>query len=204
MYLSKVFMSWEHCRNPYQWHRALWRLFPQQPHESRSSPLENRQGFLFCLDKMQTGEGAVVLVQSPFQPINAEEGVKLLTPSKLFTPQLTIDELLYFRLTANPVKTIRDSEYPEKKKRVPLIDEQQQIEWLKRQFSSSADILQVAITPNKPLFFQKKGGQSGKIATVTFEGVLRVVNMEQFTSIHRNGLGHAKAFGCGLLLIKRV
>lgn len=203
MFLSKVLIEKAVSRNPYDWHRALWRLFPDHERESRDSSDQDRQGFLFCVDRLQAEQGAIVLLQSNHKPLQEADGVALLAPSKEFIPQLATGTLLHFQLTANPVKTIRDAHNPELKKRVPLIDEKQQTEWLKRQLAIGASLSQVVITPNPPLFFSKKGAQSGKILTATFEGILQVNDVLGFQRIHRNGIGHAKAFGCGLLLVKR-
>ncbi|MHB1353416.1 MAG: type I-E CRISPR-associated protein Cas6/Cse3/CasE [Thiobacillus sp.] len=40
--------------------------------------------------------------------------------------------------------------------------------------------------------------------TCTFEGILRVEMPEQLASLLENGVGPAKAFGCGLLLVRRL
>lgn len=203
MYLSKVLIDWGYSRNPYEWHRALWKLFPDTPPEPRQSAEQNRQGFLFCIDRMQAGHGAVVLLQSNKPPLELNEGVRLLSATKSFEPVLSDGDVLRFRLTANPVKTIRDVE-DGTKKRVPLIEPEHQVDWLKRQLALAADLLDVVPSPNPPLLFYKKGSTQGKIVTVTFDGVLRIKNVQAFQNIHQNGLGHAKAFGCGLLLIKRA
>lgn len=42
------------------------------------------------------------------------------------------------------------------------------------------------------------------LSTVDFEGELQVTDLERFTSILFNGIGPAKAFGCGLLLVRRM
>lgn len=46
MFLSRVEMPWELARNPYDFHRQLWRLFPGEAKETRRSDEEERQGFL--------------------------------------------------------------------------------------------------------------------------------------------------------------
>jgi CRISPR system Cascade subunit CasE len=42
------------------------------------------------------------------------------------------------------------------------------------------------------------------MSTLEFNGVLRVVNVEQFLETLHRGIGPAKAFGCGLLPVRRV
>jgi CRISPR system Cascade subunit CasE len=39
---------------------------------------------------------------------------------------------------------------------------------------------------------------------VTFEGLLRVTDGNAFVSLLKNGIGPAKAFGCGLMLVKTI
>ncbi len=43
-----------------------------------------------------------------------------------------------------------------------------------------------------------------KFSSVDFLGELRVTDDELFRQVLFNGLGHAKAFGCGMLLVKRI
>jgi len=43
-----------------------------------------------------------------------------------------------------------------------------------------------------------------RFSTVDFSGELLVTNPELFQRALLNGLGHAKAFGCGLLLVRRI
>jgi CRISPR system Cascade subunit CasE len=41
-------------------------------------------------------------------------------------------------------------------------------------------------------------------STLDFSGVLTVVDQEKFLTTLYNGIGPAKSFGCGLLLVKRI
>lgn len=43
-----------------------------------------------------------------------------------------------------------------------------------------------------------------RFSTVDFSGELRVTNPELLQQTLFNGIGHAKAFGCGLLLVRRI
>ena len=43
-----------------------------------------------------------------------------------------------------------------------------------------------------------------KFSSVDYSGTLIVTNVDFFQNVLYNGLGHSKAFGCGLLLIRRV
>ena len=41
----------------------------------------------------------------------------------------------------------------------------------------------------------------GKIFKVTFEGTLKVTDYNKFRSLLEKGIGHGKAYGCGLLSV---
>jgi len=62
---------------------------------------------------------------------------------------------------------------------------------------------EVAVTPNPPIYF-RKGSRAGKVVPVTYEGVLNILNVEKLGAVWQNGVGPAKAFGCGMLLVRRA
>jgi CRISPR system Cascade subunit CasE len=89
-----------------------------------------------------------------------------------------------------------------KKCRVPLIREEEQHAWLARKLNGAAELETLELRTGRPLYFRKK--VTGKIVSVTFEGILRVTDGTAFVSLLKNGIGPAKAFGCGLMLVKRI
>ena len=133
----------------------------------------------------------------------------LLLGSREIQPAPSAGQRLAFVLTANPVKTITDAERDAKpgkqseKCRVPLIKEEDQRDWLARKFSLVATLESADILPHTPLYF-RKGKRAGKLVTCTFEGVLRVDAPERLVHMLENGVGPAKSFGCGLLLVRRI
>lgn len=207
MFLSRVEIPWEAARNAYDIHRQLWRLFPGEARETRASGEESRQGFLFRFEEHAPGKAARLLVQSQQAPV-ATTGLFIIGIRE-FHPQPVADQLLAFLLTANPVKTITDAQRDAKpgkkseKCRVPLIREEEQLQWLSRKFIGMAEIEAATVLPHAPLYF-RKGNRGGKLFTVTFEGVLRVRDSAALISLLESGIGHAKAFGCGLLLVRRA
>jgi CRISPR system Cascade subunit CasE len=52
--------------------------------------------------------------------------------------------------------------------------------------------------------WRQHGGTGIALTTLDFEGVLEVVDPGSFLSSLLGGIGPAKAFGCGLMLIRRV
>ena len=207
MFLSRVEIPWEFARNPYNLHRQLWRLFPGEEKETRRNDEELRQGFLFRIEDNLTGRPARLLVQSRRAPASAS-GLMVVGTREIH-PQLVAGQRLAFLLTANPVKTIADTQRDAKlgkksdKCRVPLIKEEDQRAWLTRKFVSAGEVETANALPHAPIYF-RKGNRGGKLATVTFEGALRVSNPMQLTELIENGVGPAKGFGCGLLLVRRI
>lgn len=207
MFLSRVEIPWEFARNPYNLHRQLWRLFPGLEKETRSNAEELRQGFLFRIEDNPAGRPVRLLLQSQLAPEVASELMVLDT--REFTPQPTAGQRLAFLLTANPVRTITDKQRDDKpgkqsdKCRVPLIKEENQREWIIRKLTDASQIESVNILPHPPVYF-RKGNHGGKLVMATFEGVMRVHNPDVLVTIMKNGIGPAKAFGCGLLLVRRL
>lgn len=200
MYLSKVFLHPGKLNNAYEWHRAIWSLFPGfEPGEV--SP------FLYAMESMNLARGASLLVQSSVEPV-VKSDVAIVGASKPTNALLPTGQLLGFRLMANPTRCIEDKEAKSGKKnrgkcRVPLIREEEQIAWLQRRLGDAADVREVKVTRNSPVYF-RKGSRAGKIVPVTFEGVVEVRDPVDMREMCRKGIGPAKAFGCGMMLVRRV
>lgn len=207
MFLSRVEVPWEFNRNPYDFHRLLWRLFPGDPKETRNNDEEARQGFLFRIEDNPTGRPARLLVQSRRSP-EATSGL-IVIGTREFQPKPVAGQRLAFLLTANPVKTITDTQRDAKpgktseKCRVPLIHEADQRAWLTRKLADAGEIIAASVLPHAPMYFGK-GTRGGKLATATFDGVLQVNDSTRLIELLENGVGPAKGFGCGLLLVRRA
>lgn len=199
MYLSKVQVSWEQAKNPYDLHKVLWQFFPDRPDENR--------GFLFRVENFDKNQSAQLLMQSLDKPATAGNG-ELLACREL-PLRLHKGQLLRFRLRANPIKTIKDGDkgVVEKKgkifsrtARVPLIHEEQQQAWLERKLEKVALLKSLAIQNEPALNFRKpKEQRCGKIQTVLFDGVIEVIDADALVKMVAQGIGPAKSFGCGML-----
>lgn len=199
MFLSKVELAARWAKDPYQWHRALWQLFPGRPDVGRD--------FLFRIERGAPGS-AQVLLQSAEGPVVAVEGVRVLA-SKAFEPILVAGQVLRFHLVANPIKTIRDVQGrldrrgEPKACRVPLISEEQQRDWLCRKLSGAAQVEQLQAMARPALYFRRQG-IAGKIVPVAFDGVLVVRDPARLRLLVEGGIGPAKSFGCGLLSLAKM
>lgn len=207
MNLTRAEIPWPDAGNPYELHRRIWRLFPDEPGETRRGAEDQRTGFLFRVEENRPGRSARVLVQSRRPPQSAN-GISLIATRQL-DPKPSAGQRLAFLLTANPIKNVKDQQVehkPGKRRdscRVPLIHEQEQTDWLVRKLDGAAQIEAVSVLPHQPIFF-RRGNRAGKLVPLTFEGVLEVEDPAVLIDRLLNGIGPAKAFGCGLLLVRRL
>lgn len=138
-----------------------------------------------------------------------------------FLGGLTAESTWAFRLTANPVHSIRRKE-GEPTKRTAHVTPRHQIEWLIKQqehggfavvekavekrLLERGDELELVVGGARNLSFNKGGAlsQSGnavRITAVTYQGRLRVTDPDVFRRKLVSGLGKAKAYGCGLMTL---
>lgn len=201
MYLSKILVTGSACHNPYEIHRALWELFPEDNDADRN--------FLFRVENSD-GRQAEILMQSIREPGLINNKTRVIA-SRKFSVSLRAEQMLRFFLVANPVKTIDDEKGRKnvkgeiKKCRVPLIDDDAQRGWLSKKLEHVASLETLVIDKKLPLYFRKpKDRLIGKIQPVAYQGIIRVQNPNALQELVRNGIGPAKAFGCGLLSLARA
>lgn len=201
MYLSKILINGTACRNPYEIHRSLWKLFPLDADADRD--------FLFRVGQSDQNR-AEILMQSVREPVISSKTAQILA-CKDFRLSLKVTQRLRFMLIANPVKMINDehgrknTKGEPKKCRVPLVHEEDQRGWLERKFLDAASIESIIIDHVFPLRFRKgKENRAGKLQPISFQGVLKVEDPENMMKLIHTGIGPAKAFGCGLLSLART
>ncbi|MCF4152273.1 type I-E CRISPR-associated protein Cas6/Cse3/CasE [Dethiosulfovibrio sp. F2B] len=185
MYLSEWRLPWSRSHNPYEIHRKLWEAFPDMPDGKRS--------FLFRWEKQFRSISVLMLSQNEPRKFQGATFHR----SSVFDPR--IDEGPYiFTVRANPVKRLAEARC-----RVPLVGEQALVEWLNRKMEGICEIEDVTVQSRSEIYFKKRD-MAGKIVTVDYRGILRPKNGEALLSLMKKGLGPAKAFGCGMLLLKRL
>jgi CRISPR system Cascade subunit CasE len=129
---------------------------------------------------------------------------------------------LRFRLRANPTKRLGKNAQANAGKRVELRTEQEQLAWLARKGRDAGfELLTVRASPGigapaaidapdarvtpaaKVLGGRSKGTESHRLtlASVLFDGELRVTDRGRFQAVLRCGIGSGKAYGFGLLSI---
>jgi len=204
----------------YAWHKMLWECYPGEPDAKRD--------FLARIDPL---EGAfrlwVMAKRKPLRPPWCPpEGFAL----KEIAASFLSHRYYAFDLRANPTRckvkrglngeTLLRSDGKRKHgKRVPLVKHDELRAWLiqkgKARCKHKATGLDVPggfrIVEEKPLeispmvesHFRKKG-QSGYHGGVQFRGTLEVTDRDKFIETYQSGIGGAKGFGFGLLLLAPI
>lgn len=108
------------------------------------------------------------------------------------------EKVLQFRISVNPTVCRDGARIPlnlRKTTRHPYCAE----DWLKDRIKNcGAEVLVSEVIDNRTISI--KNGK-GKIFKVTFEGTLKVTDYNKFRSLLVKGIGHGKAYGCGLLSV---
>ena len=212
---------------PYRVHQRLCMAFPSatrkqedpeflRPHcpKDFSAQVEVRRGeeagFLYRVEADRPGR-PLVLVQSAIEPDwdyafhNADY---LLAESRVkqFEPAFCQDQMLRFRLQANPTKKLsRKAEGKRQGRRVGLYDPEEQRAWLDRKGAQGGfRVVSCEVLTDGRAHLSKPGsGQDHKapLLSVRFEGALRVADPDTLLETLRQGIGSAKAFGFGLLSV---
>lgn len=197
MFLSKVTVPWKTAREPYQWHKAVWSLFPGRADAERQ--------FLFRIEENSPGRSAAMLLLSQCQPESSTDSTAQVLAARAFAPDILAGQILRFRLVANPVRCIRDEggrlgrDGKPKSCRVPILTETARVDWLTRKLERAATLETVIAVSQPPLYFRKPGQAPGKIVPVRYDGVMRVQLPTALLAQVHVGIGPAKSFGCGLM-----
>jgi len=215
MFLSRVLLTPARKRHLdvltdcYQMHQFIASAFPDN--DVRHRPL-------FRPEEGNTGKWELI-VQSLTQPdwdrAQACLGSSVEASTKEFSyPVFIRTQKLRFRIRANPVKTIRggrdekkDSRGNLKRIRVPLVNDEQQLTWLRGKLSSyGARLVQTQIQQEGKVHGHKGRNGAGSVTlyAARFDGTLEVEDNERFQRALQAGIGPAKGFGFGLLSVAPV
>jgi CRISPR system Cascade subunit CasE len=199
MYLSRLDLDLRSpgnrrdLRNPYEMHATLQRAAPGQ-------------GRILWRQEGTKGVMAQLYVQHS-EPLDAAILRDRSQDRTVIHAPLTIEENLVvegsihrFRLVANPTVS-RD------KKRKAVVGMEEQSAWIHRKGGLHGfEVLGVVVTGEvmlgaKPL---NSGRELIRYLQVAYDGHLRITDREALLSALHSGIGHAKAFGCGLLTLDRI
>ena len=214
LHLTQVLLDYDTAykaglRDSYDWHQKIWRAFPGRDGTARD--------FLTRLDPLDRQLRLLVLSGTrPERPAWCPEPA---WQSKEIPSGFLDGGAYQFSLVANPTRKTRmftedgaraaqgrrkfithreDRPGPAGKPQAGLLS------WLARKAGVGGfalpDLAAVRTVPRPRQYFNK-GGQLGLHGGVEFQGVLRVVDPEKFREAFVHGIGSAKAFGFGMLVL---
>jgi len=192
----------------YRIHQALWNLFDSDPEANRD----------FLYRQEGQADGLAFLVLSERKPGTDDSLWRIQT--KTYAPRLQAGQHLAFSIRINPVVKRRDDNgrqhrhdlVMDLKKNEPDSAETQAERvqlaaqhWLSaRQSQYGFELVENSIIGEayRQWRFGGKGGNRISFSSIDCSGRLAITDTDLFESALMKGIGPAKAFGCGLLLIR--
>lgn len=191
-------------------HKLLWSLFADSPERERD----------FLWREEERGQYLTLSSRPPADTIGLFE----IDETKSFAPSLTNGERLQFALRANAtvarslehgkrgvrcdvvMNAIKGLERADRADARTAAIQTAGLAWLSSQgsrngFTVASDAVQVLTYHVMRL---PKDGHQMSIGVLDYQGALEVTDAALFRGILFAGLGRAKAFGCGLMLIRRA
>ena len=220
MYLSRMIVdpAGVYKAGMYDSHQALWRAFSDGP--------ERKRDFLYRAVDRHTF--LAVSSREPRDDSGLWRGIKI----RDYAPRLSKGDRLMFSLRVNPVrKTRKDGKQVRydivqdlwMKKYKPSVEdgkrenapnrlqlaEEAGLTWLESRQEQLGFALDKAAPPMAESYehhkFRKRGsGRRVTLATLDLRGFLHVTDVPAFERTLFNGIGCAKGFGCGLMLVRRA
>jgi CRISPR system Cascade subunit CasE len=191
-------------------HHLVWKFFPGVQRGERP--------FLYRYE-LEQGRPCFYVV-SETVPV-AWQGWSL--EHKAYAPQLSAGDMLYFSARINPIVSVEGKRHdavayfktqnPDWQKLPPQeLKHSVLATWLERRAEANGFSIipnQIRVHDYEQHDFHKgrgrgKGSHNIRLSVATLEGSLTVTDPEAFNRLLTTGLGHAKAYGCGMFLVRRT
>lgn len=217
MYFSKVvsksnLIPRESNWRAYEDHKIVWRFIAGNESQERD--------FLFRREMKPNGTPAFYLV-SHRKPEDSSGLWEINT--KEYSPVINDGEVLSFSVRVNPIvskstdgKAHRHDVVMNRKKELAAMGEalseyeivtsacQDWISTRQDKYGFLVHLDSLMAQSYQQHRFKKKAGSQVQFSTVDLSGLLQVKNPDKFLETLYTGMGPAKGFGCGLLLVKRA
>jgi len=211
-WLARVYLDYEiiarlKIQDCYNWHQRVWELFPNRP-QGHPRPFLYR-----VIEKNKGCELWLMCREEPTKPAwLTDEDWKVSAVGEGFP----FHRHYRFDLYANPTKRdeTRDcwqgrERIRKKHRRFNLTTRDEQNNWLLRKAEQHGFRLLIdqennnalEIDPRRDFRFRSKKAKDGLHIGVRYQGSLEVVDPNKFSEAVSQGIGSAKSFGFGLLLI---
>lgn len=202
---------------PYSEHQTLWNFFSTDGKVNRD--------FIYRTDYLPNGPSYLVVSGTTPSGTSSSWSVE----TKKYEPVLVNGMCLDFRLRANPTITKTSGQNGKSSRHDVVMDTKMRLKsgdlktnesfskaqlvqeecykWLeKRSLSHGFLLIQAAVIADSYVqhkFFRPGSKQPIQISTIDFSGKLVVKESNLFRQALYGGIGPAKSFGCGLLMIRR-
>lgn len=189
----------------YQEHQWVWRFFPSAPGAPRDH----------IFRRTDQGQAMRFYVVSARPPVTFSDAWTI--QSRAYAPQLGVGDVLEFELRANPVITRRVG--GRQQRHDVVMDAKKHADagsadsyallrtsctqWLSRQGARHGFHVDEASLSVEGYTQHVAKRDELRFSTVDYRGMLTVGDPGAFVRMLGTGLGHAKAFGCGLMLVRR-
>lgn len=192
-------------KGEYGIHAMIWELFADSPNRFRD--------FLYRFET----DGGLPRIYTVSERAPAVDTDIWNIDTKIYDPNLTEQQKLRFSLRANPVITRRgdsnkhqrhDVVMDYKMQRRKMVTNAEAVQeagsaWISSKGERLGFSVESVIAGGyRRRTFQKTNGSEVTIATLDFDGVLTVSDPEILKQSLYSGIGHAKGFGCGMMLVK--
>lgn len=196
---GRVGKAYSLFKDDYAAHKASWEFFPGSPDSKRT----------FLTRLMPEGEVSRFFILSDMPPVRPGWCPEHLFDVKEISENFLKHEFYRFDLFANPTRMTHPegrSDPRKNGKRQALLKEEEQLGWILRKaadngFSVEPDTLLI----DKPMdrYFYKNGIRGNHVG-VRFRGILKVTDQQLFNNAFTKGIGTAKGFGFGMLVLQPV
>ena len=205
--------------NEYVYHKELWKTFEEDKEASRT--------FIFRQEDNPQTSFPMFYVVSQNKPINNTDILRI-SAIKEYNPQIAEAERLSFTIRINPVISKKQQQRKNsikydvwrnaihegkenglKNRELNEFAQNETKNWLLQKSEDMGFTLnenEFTVEQNRTIRFKKHPNSKTEIkyGTVEFSGILTVTNIDRFKTTLFEGIGRSKAFGCGLMLIKRA
>ena len=189
-------------------HKLVWTLFADAPDRERD--------FLW----READDGLFYLLSR--RPPEDRHGLFELDPPKPFAPALAAGDRLAFSLRANAtvakgggpgvrgkpcdvvMAAIRDTPPGARAAARTAAVEREGRTWLESQGARTGFAVEALGATGYRTLRVDHAGPGARLGVLDFEGVVTVRDPDRFVSALGQGFGRAKAFGCGLMLVRRA
>ncbi len=188
LYVNKTDSARKRISDSYGWHQFIWKSFPNSDGQSRF--------FLYRID--DAGTQFRLLLLSKTSPAPGDFGD---WQSKTISTSFLTNQFYRFQLKANPtMRRVSD------RRRLGIYSEDKLRQWLENKAEQSG--FRIALpsliigAPTDEAFVRNR--VRGKHVSVDFQGMLEVNDRDAFKTAFENGVGSAKSFGYGMLMLQPV